>query len=747
MPTILRTFLDSEVKVRYKEPFLTEGINAKHTAIVPPGVHRGFRLTSSPITLRVLVDNDPITKDHVAVYQTADGYTLTIRKTGGAFNENLSALLNTTQVIAIYVEYGLNVTTVAEIRAYELSPTDEFTGATERDELIVLGTVDVPAVGIVIPEADIKPARRDSSWFNRTAESQAWHQVVRNGGFEIADVGTNLNTVDGIPPWSVSSPTFETTVQTTAPHSGEHELRVRGSGVSGVDTSIGQDGTFPLREGDYVRVSFWIRGSLTTGIAAGGVQGIRIVYYDEDLAFVGFDDVSDDTLGLSFSYTNIEEILKAPAGTAWMRFLLLVDDNGSGLNGDLFFDDVQVWIERQPVPEIQTVDTPREEQFLASQVNIAPGISAFSGLSQFLARTIKIHQTANSSPFVLAFQHLLGDLEWIMDLVGGSIRADRQILDLGNGIVSAAADAVLGRITSGIAASGVSRYTLLWDITVPGSNEKVRLYAASDPGAPGRFIGSGVSLVLVANAYWDATTAQWFYDDATTQYATRFDVRPAGVLGFIYSSLTSPWVEGAWSTTGIRVVEFFQLLGFGSTTLKGVLTMDNSGTSSPIGFLNDVEGNVLMFSAADFQFEYDELGSPQSQYSRLSTHRVFPEANDAHAWASLERIPNGATITEIRVWVDQNSSNTTPFIAALYYDEFDSGGGPGTINQIVGSSQSAPTTAGQHEILWTPSVTVVKNPPGSMRAYYIEVISPTPFDAADQLQGAMVIYEHDTVEV
>lgn len=44
MPTLLDTFTDSELKMRYREPFLTEGLNAKLAVNTPRGTYRGFTI-------------------------------------------------------------------------------------------------------------------------------------------------------------------------------------------------------------------------------------------------------------------------------------------------------------------------------------------------------------------------------------------------------------------------------------------------------------------------------------------------------------------------------------------------------------------------------------------------------------------------------------------------------------------------------------------------------------------------------
>ena len=132
MPSTLASFSDSEIRMRYREPFLTEGLDLKLAVNTPPGVYRGFRLATHASAMTVSVVGDAAFSDHAAVYQAKTGHSLTIRRTGGTFALDLTAFASKTVIITIFCTYALGAATVGELRVYELSPTDEFTGAAER---------------------------------------------------------------------------------------------------------------------------------------------------------------------------------------------------------------------------------------------------------------------------------------------------------------------------------------------------------------------------------------------------------------------------------------------------------------------------------------------------------------------------------------------------------------------------------------------------------------------------------------
>ena len=145
MPIDQFTFTADETTMRFKQPFATEGLNKKLAVATPPGIYRGFRLRHDVTAGKdrvVEVVADPTDSDHVAVYQTTTGFSLTIRRTGGDFDLDLSDYTSQRVFITIFASYALGATTAAVFRTYTEA---EFDAAAEKDELLVLGAVDVPA--------------------------------------------------------------------------------------------------------------------------------------------------------------------------------------------------------------------------------------------------------------------------------------------------------------------------------------------------------------------------------------------------------------------------------------------------------------------------------------------------------------------------------------------------------------------------------------------------------------------------
>ena len=55
MPTSLESFISSEIRVKYREQYVSQGLNARVAVVSPAGTYRGFRIEAKPAV------NDTIT--------------------------------------------------------------------------------------------------------------------------------------------------------------------------------------------------------------------------------------------------------------------------------------------------------------------------------------------------------------------------------------------------------------------------------------------------------------------------------------------------------------------------------------------------------------------------------------------------------------------------------------------------------------------------------------------------------------
>src|SRR4051812_18423955 len=103
MPTSLASISVSSLTVRFKEPFLSAGLNQK-LLTTPHGVHRGFRLSPSITALSIDVLADA-SGDSLATAHNSTGNAIGIRVIGTT-ELDLSAKAGKTVVLAIYAQYS-----------------------------------------------------------------------------------------------------------------------------------------------------------------------------------------------------------------------------------------------------------------------------------------------------------------------------------------------------------------------------------------------------------------------------------------------------------------------------------------------------------------------------------------------------------------------------------------------------------------------------------------------------------------
>jgi len=535
MPTFIEQFADAEIKVRYKEPLLTGGLDQMLTGITPQGIHRGFRLATNVANLTVTVQADPADNDHIAAYTTDDGYTLRLRRTGGDFNLDLSPFVSTTVVIAIFAEYANGVTTFAEIRAYELDPVDEFTGAAERGELVVLGTVVVPASG-VIPEADIDPTYRTLAWDHVGSDAAEWEQVVENGSFELAADDTSFVAADRgfVPHWDTQYiPTQHTwSIDSSNPYVGNYALKVTGTGVAPpLGSVIPTDRIIAVQPGQLIRASFWVRGENWPTIGPAGTMGIQLNFYGHQLSLLAFRVAQDKSLSGTFGWTRVDEYIEVPftpSGIEWCVPSIVVLDSPTPatVTDSLVFDDVRIWVEKGPptLPISSVQDGLTNGGQVLGQLGIAEANVTQFGITQnldsFVKGILSLHKLDNLFGVNRYRWSRLDDEPFNLLMSEGSIQL--------TGFIGTEEEAELPRLAMDTAPSATSNYThLLQALPQTLGWAGARIYSALwGPGATS-------ALLIVLNAWWDQSLFSgfggWNLDDST-EHATLLYVANDGVL-------------------------------------------------------------------------------------------------------------------------------------------------------------------------------------------------------------------------
>ncbi len=150
---------DQATKIRFKEPYGSEGLNLKVAGIIPKGIYRGY--IPAPQTGYILrLDPDPVAGDHVGVVETLKNYNLTVRGIG-AINIDMTgqSVFPVFVVLRVYYEISagppLGGMTKAEIRVVRTSVDNSDPGKLHDDDVKIckvhgfVGTT--PDISVIIP--------------------------------------------------------------------------------------------------------------------------------------------------------------------------------------------------------------------------------------------------------------------------------------------------------------------------------------------------------------------------------------------------------------------------------------------------------------------------------------------------------------------------------------------------------------------------------------------------------------------
>jgi len=533
MTTDLAPFASDVFTMRYRQPFVTAGLNEKHAVVIPPGIYQGFGLDEDPSSgeRTVLLTADADAGDMVAVYQTETGYSLTIRYTGGDFLLDLSSYSNETVVLTIYATYALGADTTAVVRAYTET---EYDGATEKDELVVIGEVAVPTSG-QIDSSMITYGRRTMAWAQRAPETFVWAPLHENASFEISDaVLPNGTYAYPAFPWLIEGGGSNTMQPSeTDPHSGYKCMEI--TYVSGTANWIlTQPLGVPVTEGQRFRIRLYKK--MVQAASSGDV--LVVVYFlDKDGSYVA---PAATTTYLSTAadavYEEFDRTFAVPSGLDIVEILgvwfatNLIDFSTPG--PAIRIDDFQVWLQvyvDDPYPFRDARGVQSVMSILLADLNNPDfdelGEQPFLRTYQGNVQIRRLDAKSGSS----------------LDPVGMELFG--QLLNIGKNLRNSSAQALTARFTTPKASSGSYTRTLLWEIADDlGGSQTVRIYADG-------YVGPGWSVAI--NARWTGTV--WARDAAAGAGILRF-TRDGG-LEYLVKASPAPttWTEASWDRLAFKL--------------------------------------------------------------------------------------------------------------------------------------------------------------------------------------------------
>ncbi len=512
MPSQLSVFASDELTMRFKQPFLTQGLNEKMAVNTPPGCYRGFRLGPNGSNNTITVIADTGNTDHVAVYQTTEGRSITLRKTGGDISINLSFLVDgaveKTWVIAIFAQYTIGSVSAAEIRAYELDPVDEFTIAAEVDELVVLGEVVIPAASASpLPAANITLNKRTYAWKKQAPEAVDWYPIIRNGGFEFSWDDSLGDFIHSSAYWRREQISGDGQWETdqSDPRTGNKALAWEHSTTSSSATAT-QMVNLPVEAGQALRYKFFKK---TLKTSTGGTASLEFDWRNTVGGAVAATSFNIDLSGVDGSYVEVEGTVLVPAGVGYLRSVLFrnlaVDFGSAGVA--YLIDDVNVWIEGQG------------ERHLYGEQRI--GTLESTGLV--------LHRPDDPTDFLSASGAVI-EYDINEGMISQSVGAVKIVSPLADQSAAIPSPAIIQVAST----QGGDEYTLIKETQVSGEKQH-REYVSPT----GEFVRS-------INAEWDNTTNLWTKDingesaSRVVQTHLGFDSNETQDTG------TNSWADSGW---------------------------------------------------------------------------------------------------------------------------------------------------------------------------------------------------------
>ena len=560
MPTNVSMINNTNIKMRFREPYVSEGLNKKLNGIAPPGIIRGGRITPSPANCSVVIAADDEFGDSVFSYVTASGVHLTYRIPGGV-RISLAAAASSTGYLALYLKYTTTADTLGYWQVY--TEAELFGGAlqvAEADEVIILGKVVIPAAGAVIVDADITPTHRREAWAAVSPGVREWRLVTPEGSFDHCKLESSPITDDPWPGWAsadlVVAGMLDAAVVNTLARSGANSFKITLSGATKQACYMPYSGLIGVEEGQLLDCSVWVRGvAVLPDPRVAGYIGLKVRFYTVAGVKVSTEYISDTSLTGTFSWTEVREILAVPATAVSMRVWVYFDDNSENSTGALYFDDVRIFVESGRPQDPKAVEDQYQAQVKAAKIDIVPPNTVL-GTTDVVSQSLRFKQTtiaAGVLQLLLSSRGGPAAYPFLATLDGGGLVIDRLIESLGADLIGSAANAARARITTSIPAQATSEHVLLLELPQISGGFPIRIYASD---ATPILSGTGAIFATI-NAKWDPATNQWGRDV----------LGDSSLVGFVSDGMTmvwypavgaAPWANGDWTAVGTPLLSVLQ---------------------------------------------------------------------------------------------------------------------------------------------------------------------------------------------
>lgn len=749
----LATPSNTLVKVRWKEPYVSEGLNKKLNGLIPSGVIRGGRLTTSLLASHVTVAADPETNDSIYSFIDANGHQLTFRQQADvSLDLDIGTLPGTTAYIGLEIVYTTSAATSVKWRGFTAAEV------AADPTLVILGSVVVPAVAAIIPTTDILYDVRKDAGFNLSAGMRDWRQVVKNSSFEGRAISVSdttqaeqrefaywefINGPNGN--WRVLSPGSGPASQ---PHTGDNNLIANGAGAGLHVMTAEPLGAFRVTPGQTVKTSVWVRGdSVNLVSGASAIVGISIAAYEWNGT-----DVSDPApwnsgtiyftedgtvVNGTFDYFEISGSFKVPANAAFIRAQLIVSES-TQFDGDIGFDDFQIWLEpgRVHLPDDRRVDLYEPEI-------VTPGIAVIPRLNQdgigenpssLMQRALRLLCSDANTASLEHEWRMISDsvVSWVMAMPQGK-------LHIGSELAGSAFNAATRERLKTWFYNVDGHYTLQWEMDGDGgvsTRGKIRIYAAHGAGVS----GNQMALCITHNAAWDSTlnagAGGWVRDVFGSSY--RFDFGQGDLYYYGYSQ-TDPdgWPDTDWDSPGLECLNLDTNLSAGEADLY----LPGGTDDCNYRFRSPRYGNYLYFNGSALLPTTNGTVPLSPDWARLFNTEAYPKVSGGGSALMLDlgaHLKDGDYIEDMWIWSEFASG--TQFSWELREIEFHDPAAAPTDSLI--DSGNLTTGVGHHLDKATPGYFVDKGWGTNMIIPYLLIWPPLTLGALNSIHA--VAFRYDT---
>ena len=519
----------SLLKSKWKDQYGSSSFNKKLYGVVPHGIYRGLTLSTSGSNNTVTVTPDATTLDHLAVYETADGFSVTLRdpsNTTYSLALTDASVLSQTVVVAIFVEYKEGQNTTANFVAYTLAEYAALS-ASLRSELLVLGTVVNPASGNLI--TSITANRRTVASFNTSL--LLWRPLLSNPGFERSPDNHTLVGFE-VEGWT-STGNWQTT--STGAASGTRCIQYVSPGATS-----GQSERCVQTIGTSVTVGQKILVKLSKKVVAAASVGSGKVL----VGFTGDDGGSAVEQSTSFTITSTDSSYDVsdyyfivPSGAITLKYIGFSIDTATypSSGAKVRIDNVQALLEPMTAADQLAAYDERYRALFASAMILEDFNETTYGE---LGALLKFSRSTPSSEGEVSLERK--DQDYSGGKLPPALALLGRMVGLGSELVGTEANALKPRIEAPTSVASSSDFTCQFESARDGettggyTQPVVRIYTSP----------SG-EWVATQNAVWGGTT---WTKDVAGQKASRWGLSKAGATLKSRNSDTA-WSDSAWDAT------------------------------------------------------------------------------------------------------------------------------------------------------------------------------------------------------